>query len=108
MLLHEYVKCKKMGLLIPLEDVTSSQSLPELTLLIKERETWNIEGLEKFFVGKEFSITELKLDSCTKVTDLNLFIESHLTIIRHNNGNPTYKQYYNRLNNLKCKLRDEA
>jgi len=63
-----------------------------------------IEELEQFF--KAVSLPDsVKLNQCSVITDLNLFIESHLNICKAQNGNLRYLPYLDRLIELTAILK---
>ena len=62
---------------------------------------WNLESLETFFNECELPVNVLHIKSIGKILNASLFIKSHFLVINHNNGNPTFKPYYNRLLKLK-------
>lgn len=66
-------------------------------------ESWSndIEELEKHFARIVIPTQPVKLNQCSTITDCSLFIESHLTNVKANNGNKTYLPYLNRLQELK-------
>jgi hypothetical protein len=64
----------------------------------------NIDELEKFFSGIELPTGPLRLDKCSQITNIELFIKSHLDIVKAQNGNKRYLPYLDRLNELKSKL----
>lgn len=105
MFLHEYVTYRKLGLFIPIEEVTRDECVSENFTKKKVKETWNIDELEQFFNKIKISIQEIQLDQCTYITNIKQFVDSHIVITNHNNGNPTYKPYYNRLVKLQNKLK---
>lgn len=67
----------------------------------KHRETWDVGELEVFFRDNKIPSAPVILSGCEKIVDVKLFIESHLRVIRKNNGNPTFLPYYERLLMLK-------
>ncbi len=62
---------------------------------------WDIYGLDDFFKSAIIPSGSLKLDQCTKIHDIPLFIDSHLEIVKAQNGKGTYYPYYQRLIQLK-------
>jgi hypothetical protein len=63
-----------------------------------------ISELENFFSGKRYNYSRIKLTECEVITDTQKFVNSHLPIVRANNGNKTYLPYLNRLIQLKNEL----
>jgi len=68
---------------------------------------WNqdIQELEQFFKAVRLPGEPVTLNSCSKITDINLFIESHLNICKAQNGNKRYIPYLERLQELKAILK---
>lgn len=64
----------------------------------------DIIELEHFFKTVILPLEPIKLNQCTTVVDINKFIESHLAIVKANNGKPTYLPYIERLKKLKSYL----
>jgi hypothetical protein len=66
-------------------------------------ESWNqdIEELEKFFSVNKIPQDPVMLDEGVQITDVSLFIESHLAIVKGQNGKPRYLPYLDRLRELK-------
>lgn len=64
---------------------------------------WNmeLEELETYFNSSDFENKPIQLNPFTKISSVSIFIESHLAIVRANNGNKTYKPYLDRLKSLK-------
>jgi hypothetical protein len=63
------------------------------------KDIWKVQELRDFF-----HIAQLpgfvQLDRCTRIVDVPLFIETHLEIVDHHNGNETYEGYLIRLQKL--------
>jgi hypothetical protein len=64
---------------------------------------WDVEGMESFFAGTTLPETA-RLDSCTTITDPELFVRRHLGVITHNNGTRYGLPYFERLQKLKDQL----
>lgn len=60
----------------------------------------DIIDLETFFKGVDLP-KHVKLDGCVTIVYVEKFIDSHLSVIRTNKGNKTFKIYYDRLIKLK-------
>lgn len=60
----------------------------------------DLKELEQFFKVAKLPDT-IKLNKCSTVTNLPLFIESHLSIVKTQNGNSRYIPYLDRLELLK-------
>jgi len=72
----------------------------------EENNIWfdDITELERFFQIIDLSAGPVRLDKCSMITDVSLFIKSHLDIVRGQNGNLRYTPYLDRLNELKLIL----
>jgi len=66
-------------------------------------ENWeqDITELESYFTGITLPTQPVKLNQSSKITDINLFIESHFATVKANNGKRTYLPHLNRLKELK-------
>ena len=60
-----------------------------------------ITELEEFFKNKSFYHIPLLLNPFSKITNIPQFIESHLIVVKLNNGKPVFSPYLNRLQQLK-------
>lgn len=78
--------------------------------LISERDhrpqpkvNWSVEisELEKYFAAVELPTHPVRLNECSIITNVPLFIESHLSTAKANNGRNTYLPYLNRLQALR-------
>lgn len=62
---------------------------------------WNIAALEtelnEAITSSTLIIAPFWLQAGTTITDIHLFVESHLTTVKHNNGNPVFATYFDRL-----------
>jgi hypothetical protein len=70
-------------------------------LLTKKPELWDVEGLEDFFNSTILPAQPVKIDVCGTITDVCLFVNSHIATAKANNGNRTYLPYFERLLKLK-------
>jgi len=61
----------------------------------------DIAELENYFASIELPTQPIKLNRWSTITDCSLFIESHLAIVKANNGKQTFLPYLNRLQELK-------
>ena len=61
----------------------------------------DISELEHFFNTVPLLPPPVKLNQCTKIIDISKFINSHLAIVKANNGKRVYLPYLNRLQELK-------
>jgi hypothetical protein len=66
-------------------------------------ESWSndIAELENYFASIKLPTQPVKLNKCSTIRDCSLFIESHFTTVKGNNGNRTFLPYLNRLKTLK-------
>jgi hypothetical protein len=64
-------------------------------------EFWNIDDIESYFASIEYNQKQIKIDKCGTITDLKKFVESHVATVKSNNGKPTFKPYYDRLEQVK-------
>ena len=66
-------------------------------------EDWSddIAELEKYFSSIKLPTEPIKINECSIVNDCLLFIDSHLTVVKANNGKRLFLPYLNRLQNLK-------
>jgi hypothetical protein len=55
-----------------------------------------IEELDNFFNATKFP-DSIQLDKCSVIVDVPLFVKSHLSILKGQNGNQRYKPYLDRL-----------
>lgn len=69
----------------------------------KPKVNWNneIAELEKFFEAVDLPTSPTKLNNCSNIIDLPLFIESHLATVKAQNGQTIYLPYLERLQTLK-------
>jgi len=88
------------------------EALPRVEILKTERierhkkeqpENWNkdIKELETYFAGITLPTEPLKLNQCSTITNISLFIESHFATIKENNGKHLFIPHLNRLQELK-------
>tara|TARA_R110001583_G_C5666193_1_gene410200 strand:+ start:5126 stop:6559 length:1434 start_codon:yes stop_codon:yes gene_type:complete len=69
----------------------------------EQSENWSkdITELATYFSNFVLPTQPLKLNQYSTITDITLFIESHLATVKNNNGNRTFLPYLNRLKELK-------
>jgi len=69
----------------------------------EQPQNWSndIAELENYFASIELPTQPVKLNRCSTITDCSLFIESHFTTVKANNGKRTFLPYLNRLQELK-------
>jgi len=65
-------------------------------------EKWNneIKELENYFSETQLPTEPIKLNQCSKIINVSLFIDSHFATVKAHNGNKTYLPYLNRLQDL--------
>ncbi len=61
----------------------------------------SIAEIETFFAGITLPTQPIKLNQCSTITNVPLFLERHLATIKANQGNMNFLPYLNRLQNLK-------
>ena len=67
----------------------------------KAPDIWGVMELENFFKSKDLPSEPVRLDHCSMITDVSLFVETHLSIVMAHNGNARYMPYYERLKLLR-------
>ena len=74
---------------------------------MKARHDWDkqIGVVEKFFALQKLP-ESIRLNAWSMITDTNLFITSHIGIVKYHNGENIYKPYLERLFELKKILED--
>lgn len=81
-------------------------TLPKIKKIVKSGPWSNeIEELEKFFASIKLPEDPIKLNQCSTITDINLFIKSNFDTIRAQNGNTRFIPYLDLLNELKAILK---
>jgi hypothetical protein len=70
-------------------------------------EPWDISELETFFRNTTLPTGPIQLNPWTRITDPAKFVASELEFVKHNNGNPTFKPYLDRLIEFKASLQWE-
>jgi hypothetical protein len=70
-------------------------------------EDWEVEinSLEIFFNKIDLPTQSVKLDTCTTIKDIRVFLENHFATVKANIGNPKFYSYLSRLQKLRDKLR---
>lgn len=56
-----------------------------------------LSDLEIFFDNTKLPSEPVRLDPCCRVTDIPLFIKTHMSISKHQIKNSRYKPYFQRL-----------
>ena len=62
---------------------------------------WDITELQSFFTAFPLPAQPIRLNNCNTITNIENFIDTHLEVLKHNNGNRTFAPYYHRLIELK-------
>ena len=85
-----YVRPEILALKKQIEDANLRDRTPE---------DWSneIEELEKYFDSIELPNEPIYLNDCTTISDISIFIDSHLAIVKSNNGKEKFKPYLDRL-----------
>jgi hypothetical protein len=88
-----------------IEPLTAVQKLVEVfnTERIEQPENWSneIAELENYFSSIKLPTQPVKLNKCSTITDINVFIENHFATVKANNGKRSFSPYLNRLQELK-------
>jgi len=82
-------------------------TLPKVEKIIPVKHgIWDeqIEELERFFQIVKLPDEPINLNAWTKITDVSMFVNTHLSIVKFQNGNKRYITYLDRLNELKTIL----
>ncbi|MCK9291654.1 MAG: hypothetical protein WCR58_12310 [Bacteroidales bacterium] len=76
-----------------IEPLHDKQTSFKLELMSKTDWSNEIMELENYFSGIELPTYPVRLNQCSVITDCSLFVESHLSVVKANNGNKTYSPY---------------
>ena len=57
----------------------------------------SVKTLSDYFKDYEFTDDEIEISPCETILNIELFDQTHLTAIKNNSGNKTFKPYYDRL-----------
>ena len=108
---HNIEKFKAVQSLDEVQKNTENENLTKLDFQNREKmlanvsisESWeqDITELEIYFARIELPTKPLKLNPCSLITNISLFIENHFATVKANNGYRTYLPYLNRLQELK-------
>jgi len=103
------LQAKKYNLIIPDTEITEIKILaPNINpyRAIRKSKNWDkdINELKEFFKAIPLPSGPYRLSNCETITNVPLFIENHLEIVRAQNGKPCYRPYLDRLNKLKLLL----
>jgi len=76
----------------------------------KQVESWDydINEMEKYFKKIKIPVRPIMLNQCSTITNVPLFIQSHIDTLKANNGNKTFISFLHRLQKLKSILEMEA
>lgn len=87
------------------QEKMESSKTPDFSTCWNEKEEflnrWNIDDLETFFKNKSLLNIPIKLDDSSKINNLQTFVDWNLYLVKENNGNPTFKPYFDRLTSVK-------
>lgn len=69
----------------------------------KPKQNWSfeIDELEKYFSLAELPIKPVRLNQCSIIESIPMFLESHFATVKANNGSKHFLPYLNRLHDLK-------
>lgn len=83
-----------------------SHKKPDEKKFRKYSETWDkeIQALENFFTEAETPDHPIQFNTYSNISDVRKFIKSHLSVVKANNGKPTFLPYLSRLQQLKDKI----
>lgn len=85
-------------------EILTNNNIQDFTKLNNEQpRNWDndIAELEKYFASIKLPTHPVKLDKGSTIRDCFLFIDSHFTTVKANNGKRTFLPYLNRLQELK-------
>ena len=70
------------------------------------KDAWDkdIADLEAFFASITLPARPVKMDVCTTIVDVSLFVTAHLQVVKANKGNKTFLPYLDRLKQFKIKV----
>lgn len=83
--------------------VTNSNNKNLTKSNIEQPSNWNkeIKELKAYFSETQLPTQPVKLNKCSTIKNCSLFIESHFSTVKANNGKRTFLPYLNRLQELK-------
>lgn len=101
--------CEKCEKCEPLKKTLFSnvvESLPKDEIFKTEQEqpenrSKDISELETYFSGIKLPTQPIKLNQCSTITNIPLFIESHFTAVKTHSGKPIFSPYLKRLQEFK-------
>lgn len=67
----------------------------------RPRNKWDLSEITEFYKNVTLPPGPIVLDAGTTIVDPALFVERHLSVINHNNGNDLFRPYARRLYLLK-------
>ena len=67
-------------------------------------DNWNVSELDQFFNSRELLAGPIRIDCCTVITDIKLFLQGELATVRAHMGQARYEPYLNRLQLLKTAI----
>ena len=69
---------------------------------------WDIIELQTYFNAVNLPKNPIRLNHCSIINNVKTFVDSHLEILTHNNGNPTFLPYFTRLQELKKQIENKS
>lgn len=88
---------------LPKVEVFKTEQIERIERAKKEQpETWTqvIDELENYFGSIELPTQPVRLNQCSTITNVSLWIEGNFSIVKANNGKRTFLPYLNRLQEL--------
>lgn len=65
---------------------------------------WDIAEIESFFASRTLPDGPLEINQGARIENIKQFIHSHISVIKRNNGKPSFIPYYDRLIKLRTML----
>ena len=102
---HHLAKCDLSFLPVVKTEITELKNQIDaedaiLRNVVPEDWSDDVAELEKHFNSIELPNESIKINECCIVNDCSLFIDSHLNVVKSNNGKPKFRSYLQRLQNL--------
>jgi len=66
-----------------------------------------LNNIEEFFKDFNFNDRKIQISKSENVLDVKKFVESHISILKANKGNPVYMPYFTRLKKIYLLLKSE-
>ncbi len=106
----EVMETERPLIILPLEEVrhiSPQKLIYDFTRpMVIQKENWlkELDELQEFFSGETFPDEPIKLNQCSTIKDVFLFLETNFATARANNGKPKFLLYLLRLKELKAHL----